>query len=134
MLKNRNYTMYVNNHATAARILTGEEAVAWYNEKFNSNYTLIPNGRGTTSTFWNVNYTSKEPITVLENGSYYWFATEYDSNCLYCNSPMTRVVYYTTKSYAFGIRVLISLKSETLLEQGIGGTGTVNDSYKIAQM
>ena len=47
---------------------------------------------------------------------------------------MTRVVYYTTKSYAFGIRVLISLKSETLLEQGIGGTGTVNDSYKIAQM
>ena len=132
ILKNRNCTMYENAYAKtgSAHILTGQEAATWYNARFGTNYTIIENEIN-TSTFFSKTFTTDEPISVLENGSYYWLASAYDSNFLYCVFPVSRYVYYRSNA-AFGVRVVVSLKSDVLLEQGTGN-GSVDNPWKIAQ-
>ena len=86
--------MYVNEeYATSARILRGEDAESWYNKNFGTSRTLTNNG-GISSTFYHKTFTESEPISVLENGSYYWFASAGASNFLYYVNPSARYVDY----------------------------------------
>jgi len=94
ILRNRDYSMYLNRHsyATKAWILTGEDAVEWYNYHFDSDYTLVNYGGNSTSTWYSTVLPTTSPIDVLENCSYYWFATAYNSSRLYCVRPTSRDV------------------------------------------
>ena len=89
--------MYVNEeYATSARILRGEDAVSWYNKNFGTNYAE-------EKCLYDLNqFTTAEPISVLENGSYYWFASGYDTLRLYDVSPDNRRVYCTNWQRAPG--------------------------------
>ncbi len=126
----RNYNMYVNNYATKAQILTGEEAVAWYNRHFGTNYTLVQYG-GSKSTFYGKAFSTDEPISVLKNGTYYWLPMGYDSiNHLYCICPNGGVAY--TANCALGVRVLVTLKADVLL-QASAGDGSEGNPWKLVQ-
>ena len=95
ILRNRDCSMYLNGHsyATNAWILTGEEAVEWYNNHFDSDYRLINYGGSnySSSTWYAQIFPETRPIDVLENGSTWWLATAYNDNYLY--------VVYTNNSY-----------------------------------
>ena len=116
ILKNRNYTMYVNDYATVARILTGQEAASWYNARFGTNYSITENA-GNNSTFYGKTFETEEPISVLDNGGYSWLASAWSSANLYFLRPWDHTVS-SQRNCAFGIRVLITLKADVLLEQG----------------
>ena len=133
ILKNRNCTMYENSYAKtgSAHILTGQEAATWYNKQYGTNYTIVENGSNTSSTFYAKTFSTDEPISVLENGSYYWLASAYDSGNLYRVNPGYRFVD-GNDNYGFGVRVLVSLKSDVQLKQG-AGDGSVSNPWEIAQ-
>ena len=131
ILKNRDCTMYVNDYATEAHILTGQEAATWYNKNFKTNYTIVENGANASSTFFGKTFTTSEPISILANGSRYWFASAYNYNYLYRVRPGSRDVYYD-KDDKGGIRILVSLKSDVLLKPDVGN-GSVETPYEIVQ-
>ena len=118
ILKNRDCSMYENEYAKSgsAHILTGQEAVEWYNKQFNTNYTLIDNNYS-DSTFYMETFINEEPINVLENGAYYWLASPYDANYLYIVSPYNRYVNYGYDASALGVRILVSLKSDIQVKE-----------------
>ncbi len=128
ILKNRDCTMYVNEYATSANILSGAEAVTWYNARFNTNYTFGTKG----SNFFGVIYTTAAPIDVLENGAYSWLASQYDTNWMFCLHPGSRNFSNGIRSGGMGIRVLITLKADVFLELNTGD-GNVNTPWKIVQ-
>ncbi len=132
ILKNRNCTMYENSYAKtgSAHILTGQEAVAWYNSEFGTAYTLTENG-GSNSTFYNKTFVTSEPIEVLENGAHYWLASAYDSNNLFQIAPNLRNAY-CNYNFGLGIRVIVSLKSNVKIEKDLGD-GSVSNPWIIAQ-
>ncbi len=132
ILKNRNCTMYENSYAKtgSAHILTGQEAATWYNKQYGTNYSITENG-GSNSTFYGKTFSTEKTISVLENGSYYWFASAYNSSNLYCVYPGSRHVNYDDDR-VMGIRVIVSLKSNVKIEKNIGD-GSVSDPWKIAQ-
>lgn len=105
ILTKRDYSMYVNSdYGQSARVLTGEEAVDWYNKNFpGDDYTLYENG-GSNSTWYGKTFSTEEPISVLDNGSFYWLASAFNSNGLYCIYPGSRSValgnYYSAFRYS----------------------------------
>ncbi len=123
ILRNRDCSMYENQYAKSgsAHILTGQEAVEWYNRQFNTNYTLIDNNYS-DSTFYHETFTRAEPISVLENGSYYWLASPDGTTCLYYVNPISHYVS-TTADYARGVRVLVSLESDVQVKEGAATEG-----------
>ena len=133
ILKNRNCTMYENSYAKtgSAHILTGQEAATWYNKQYGTNYTIVENGTNSSSTFYGKTFSTDEPILVLENGSYYWLASAYDSNSLYHVNPSRRDVY-NYNSYGYGVRMLVSLKSNVKIEKDTGD-GSVSNPWKLSQ-
>ncbi len=131
ILKNRNCTMYENSYAKtgSAHILTGQEAATWYNKQYGTNYTIVENGTNSSSTFYKKTFSTDEPISVLENGSCYWLASAYSSSYLYNVLPRVVDDY---NGRGFGVRVLVSLKSDVQLKEG-SGDGSVSNPWKIAQ-
>ena len=123
ILRNRDCSMYENEYAKSgsAHILTGQEAAEWYNKQFGTNYEIIDNG-GSSSTFYNKTFTTAEPISVLENGSYYWLASPYNPYGLYYVNPGGRFVN-GSNDYAFGVRVLVSLTSDVQVKEGTATGG-----------
>ena len=123
ILKNRDCSMYENQYAKSgsAHILTGQEVVEWYNKQFNTNYTLIDNNYSDSTFYWET-FTTAEPISVLENGSYFWLASLFDTNHLYGIGPDSRRVsnYYNG---ARGVRVLVSLESDVQVKEGTATGG-----------
>ena len=130
ILKNRDYTMYLNDYAIEANILTGEELVKWYNTQYGTNYSLIDNGE-TNSTFFEKTFATDERISVLDIGSDYWLVTAYNSLNMYKYSSRRRCVFIDS-FYNIGIRILVSLKADVLLDQS-SGDGTVENPWKLAQ-
>ena len=88
ILRNRNCSMYENSYAQAgsAHFLTGEEATRWYNKQYGTSYDESKCLYDLSS------FSTAEPISVLENGSYYWFASAYYSFSLYYVNPYNRNV------------------------------------------
>ena len=116
--------MYENEYAKSgsAHILTGQEAAEWYNKQFGTNYTIVDNGGSSSSTFYNKTFTTAEPISVLENGSYYWLASPYGTSYLYDVYPGSRSVSLDSY-FASGVRVLVSLTSEVQVKEGTATGG-----------
>ena len=129
LLKARDCSMYVNKYGTEAHILKGPELATWYNSKFGTSYTITENS-GSNSTFWNKEFTSQEPISILNNGSYYWLATAYNSTNMYAIS--IKKVNNNSGNCAFGVRMLVSLKSDVCVEQN-SGDGTLDNPWKIVK-
>ena len=116
--------MYENEYAKSgsAHILTGQEAAEWYNKQFGTNYEIIDNG-GSSSSFYFKTFTTSEPISVLENGSYYWLASPYSTDALYLVYPNDRLVGYDYIGYDYGVRVLVSLESDVQVKEGTATGG-----------
>ena len=123
ILRNRDCSMYENEYAKSgsAHILTGQEAVEWYNKQFNTNRTLIDNN-WSDSTFYAKTFTTAEPISVLENGSYFWLASPGGNGGLYIVYPDGRYVG-TSGNLARGVRVLVSLESDVQVKEGTATGG-----------
>ena len=124
ILRNRDCSMYENEYAKSgsAHILTGQEAAEWYNKQFRTNYTIVDNGGSSSSTFYAKAFTTAEPISVLENGSYYWLASPYNIYDLYDVNPYDRDVG-DNYNHAFGVRVLVSLESDVQVKEGTATGG-----------
>jgi len=130
ILKKRDGTMYENQFAQtgSAHVLTGQEAANWYNDRFGTDYEIMEDGV-TSSTFYDKTFVTTEPISVLENNSYFWLASAYSTNALFNVSPDGGIVRHNGNN-AFGVRVLVSLKSDVCFEGGTGN-GDVGSPWKI---
>ena len=124
--------MYVNEeYATSARILRGEDAVSWYNKNFGTSWTLTNNG-GSSSTFYGRKLSqNQEPISVLENGSYYWFASAFSSEDGINVLPDYRLVH-NGGDHGFRDSFLILLNSNALIDTNIGD-GSSDRPYGISE-
>ncbi len=132
IVKKRDCSMYENELAQSesAHILTGQEAVEWYNNQFSPNprYTLVENG-GSNSTFYNVKFDPREISSVLGIDSYYWLASAYDSKGIYFVMS-GNYVYHGNGMGAFGVRILLSLKTDVLVERNTGN-GSKESPWKL---
>lgn len=140
ILKNtRNWTMYENDlvQANSAKCLNGEEAVSWYNSNIGGNFTIIDNG-STSSTWYLGSFVAREvkpnshgadKVTVIDNGTHYWFSTAYDSSYLYFVHTNSRHVH-ATAGIPIGIRVLVTLKPIVIVTEG---TGALGDEWQISK-
>ena len=130
ILQSRNYTMYVNEYATSAKVLSGAEAISWYNARFGTNYGNLVQDYPAKSTFFNKQFTTDEPISLLSNGSLYWLTgNRAGSNYLYAIS-LNQII--SSNGQAYGIRVMVTLKSDVLVIQNNSG-GSVANPWKIAK-
>ncbi len=68
---------------------------------------------------------------LIDNGSYYWFATSYSSTSMgaFYWSPDNPRVINTYSSYLYGSRIVLRLASSVLVT---GGSGTYEDPYEIS--
>ena len=123
ILRNRDCSMYENQYAKSgsAHILTGQEAAEWYNKQFGTNYTIVDNGEK-SSTFLDKEFTTAEPISVLENGSYFWLASPYGETCMYFVSSLGHDVSFN-ETFAYGVRVLVSLTSDVQVKEATATEG-----------
>ncbi len=67
---------------------------------------------------------------LIDNGSYYWFATSYDwtSASIFRWHAYGQTVIATNSNFLYGLRPVIRLSSNVVV---IGGAGTAEDPYKI---
>ena len=66
---------------------------------------------------------------IIDIGSYYWFATNYNSGITaYFWSNIYQNVRYKNTNFAYGIRPILRLRSSVKV---ISGTGTYQDPYII---
>lgn len=65
---------------------------------------------------------------LIDNGGYYWIATNFGNNTLYYWDPVRRYVSGANSSLAYGVRAIIKLDKEVYIT---GGVGTKKDAYKI---
>ena len=139
ILRNRDCSMYENSYAkeNSAHFLMGWEAAKWYtkncltdeertsglvyeleghNENIDNDDTIgdnnfyYPNG---LSSF--VTADVMPVIDVLENHSYYWLASSRSDNSVYSITAASRLVN-SGSTYERGVRTLVSLKTDILLE------------------
>ncbi len=62
--------MYENEYAEKgrAKIITGEDAVKWYNKLYGTNFNMVNGGTNVTSNIlWKNIYKTRTNISVLEN-------------------------------------------------------------------
>ena len=132
ILRNRDCSMYENEYAKtgSARILTGQDAANWYNEQYGTNYAITENS-GANSTFYHKEFSRTEPISVLEIGAWYRLASAANYYSLYIVMPDSRGVGYNGDK-AYGIRVLVYLKSGVKVEPG-SGDGSIGNPWKLMQ-
>ena len=126
ILRNRDCSMYENEYAKSGsvHILTGQEAAEWYNKQFGTNYTIVDNGGSSSSTFCYKTFTTAEPISVLENGSYYWLASPDNAYLLYfVDSGSRRVGNISSNNSTFGVRILVSLTSAVQVKEATATGG-----------
>ena len=114
------------------------------------NSTYAYGGICNSSSAWNMNDADFQKITgdtletasnkdegyyddyaIINNGSYYWFATSYDASSAYTFSwyPSSRYVSIDSSSNANGVRPVLRLKSSVIVT---GGSGTMTDPYVIS--
>ena len=114
----RDWKDYVNEPAISANAITKKDLDDWYKKYMGDNY-----GKGVrdTTTFQSVYNTRYE--NLIDNYSYYWLASAYNSELVCYVSPGNRFVS-GDRNRANGVRVLITLKSDIQLSKS--GTVTVN--------
>ena len=120
----RNWDMYVNTnqYGESAGVLTKAMLDAWYTK-----YTDTPNASTSIrSTFQKI---YQEPYTkyqnMIENYSSYWLSSASNGgNGVYCVGPGSRCVSYSYRR-AFGVRAVVSLKSNVQFTATKAGTKTV---------
>ena len=108
--------MYVNStygSGITATALTKTRLDQWYNK----NYNLTSPDTYNNSTFQKIYGTNNE--SLIDNYSYYWLASAGNSGLVYYVSPGRRNVNYCS-SYAFGVRVLVSLPSGISTSEPVG--------------
>ena len=116
ILRNRNWSMYENEYAKSgsAKTLTKEELDRWYKKYIDSNVDDTYNlDKFPTSS-------EKTLIKLVETGSHFWLASVYDPDRLYYVNPYSHRVTYSGswgRGYAYGIRVLVTLKSDIHVEE-----------------
>ena len=119
----RNWDMYVNKsqYGESATVLTKTMLDEWYTK-----YTNTPNADTWTDATFQKIY--QEPYTkyqnMIENYLYYWLSSALNSAYVYRVNPYGRSVD-SSGSYAFGVRAVVSLKSNVQFTATKAGTKTV---------
>ncbi len=111
----RDWSMYVNStygSGITATALTKTRLDQWYNK----NYNLTSANVYDKSTFQKIYRTNNE--SLIDNYSYYGFASAYNSNYLYDVDPNCR--YVRGSNHALGVRVLVSLPSGISTSEPVG--------------
>ena len=119
----RNWDMYINRsqYGESAGVLTKAMLDAWYTK-----YTDTPNANVYTATTFRKIY--QEPYTkyqnMIENYSYYWLSSAYNSNYIYRVYPDYRGVsgFYSRED---GLRAVVTLESKVQFTATKAGTKTV---------
>ena len=108
----RDWSVYVNNKANSATVLTKNTLDNWY-----SKYMGVANASVyDDATFRKIYGTNKE--SLIDNYSYYWLASANSSDCVYNVNPTSyRRVFSNYGDLGFGVRVLVSLKSNIQLTE-----------------
>ena len=120
----RNWDMYINTsqYGKSAGVLTKAMLDAWYTK-----YTDSPNADTYTEATFQKIY--QEPYikyqNMIENYSYYWLSSARSSNRVYGVSPDYRSVGGNSSNYAFGVRAVVTLKSNVQFTATKAGTKTV---------
>ena len=112
----RDWSMYVNSSygsGITATALTKTRLDQWYNK----NYNLTSADTYNNSTFQKIYGTNNE--SLIDNYSYYWLASAYNSNNVYNVNPNNRNVNNNNNN-AFGVRVLASLPSGISTSEPVG--------------
>ena len=121
----RDWSMYVNasyGSRITATALTKTRLDQWYNK----NYNLTSADTYNNSTFQKIYGTNNE--SLIDNYSYYWLASAYNSYYVYYVGPNSRYVNGSSND-AFGVRVLVSLPSGIQTSEPVG-TKTVTSRDK----
>lgn len=134
ILRNRDCSMYENEYAERgkARIITGKDAVDWYNKLYGTNLAMEDGGTNTTSTFCGKAFTQLDTISVLETGAWYWLASSWNENSLNIVWSDQRYVWYRADKDSLGVRVMVTLKPGVEIDKS-SGDGTENSPYKLVQ-
>ena len=66
---------------------------------------------------------------LIDNGSYYWFATNYSSNYSFYWLPSYRIVNISISNALYGVRPVLNLESSVIVT---GGEGTYESPYEIS--
>lgn len=122
----RDWSMYVNDKATSATALMKVRLDAWYTK-----YTNTPSAdTWTEANFQKIYKTDANCVnngmyeSLIDNYSLYWLSSAYSKYGVYAVNPDFRSAYdYNT--YAFGVRVLVSLSSDIELSKESVGTKTI---------
>ena len=86
----------------------------------------------TLATAFDKNHGYYDNYSIINNGSFYWFATSYDASsspnvCIWL--PRYRSVNRSTSRSAHGVRPVLRLQSSVMVT---GGSGTMTDPYVIS--
>lgn len=108
----RDWSVYVNNKANSATVLTKNTLDNWY-----SKYMGVANANvyNNDATFQKIYGTNKE--SLIDNYSYYWLASANFGSYVYRVNPNSRLVIDYGNYNGFGARVLVSLKSKIQLTE-----------------
>ena len=124
----RNWDMYINRsqYGASAEVITKEILEAWYTK-----YTASPHADlYINSTFQKI---YQEPYlkyqNMIENYSYYWLSSAYDSYEGYLVGPDARCAYKGHLNSAFGVRIVVSLESNVRFKETKLGTKTVTGGW-----
>lgn len=121
----RNWSNYINTNQGAqnATVLTKSRLDSWYSKYIESGADTY-----THSTFQKIYETSYVSYqNVVDNFSYYWLSAAHDSGGLNYVNPRTNIVRNAglSKSYAFGVRILVTLSSDVKFTATPTGTKIV---------
>ncbi len=124
----RNWDMYVNTsqYGESAGVLTKAMLDAWYTK-----YTDSPNAdTNTTATFRKI---YQEPYTkyqnMIDNYSNYWLSSVSYTRYLYLVSSSLGGYVHDNSSNAYGVRAVVSLKSNVQFTATKAGTKTVTGGW-----
>ena len=123
----RNWDMYVNKsqYGESAGVLTKAMLDAWYTK-----YTDSPNANTYTDATFRKIYQELyiKYQNMVENYSYYWLSSVNGSNRVYYVLPGNRSVS-NRSDLAFGVRAVVSLKSNVQFTATKAGTKTVTGGW-----
>lgn len=100
-----------NKHGISARVLTKTDVDAWYKANINSSIT------DTNNIQWPALNEENKKIVLLDNNNNYYLASSFNSNALWGESSSNHMTMSTEGNIAMGIRVIVTLDSNTLFNE-----------------
>lgn len=132
IFKQRDCSMYVNNYATSAKLLTGELLANWWNKNYKTNYSYADDIR-MSGYYNNRKYLH---FDVLDNGSWFFVGEgTTDKYFLAFRPSYHRISWYDgiSANLTAGVRVLVTLKNTIDVDYS-SGDGKLETKYNLIEL